>query len=138
MQLSLVKAIKRSTKKEIKPLETELENIKNRKEYPLSVDDILEDNVISSVFPNICYLLKLFVLVPVSEVVAERGFSKMKLTLPDKPTWLDNKSLDTLMIIQQCNIGTRSSATNSRDMQETPSEINISWGYLLYLGVCFI
>ena len=86
MQLSLVKAIKRSTKKEIKPLETELENIKNRKEYPLSVIVILEDNVISSVFPNICYFLKLFVLVPVSEVVAERGFSKMKLTPPDKST----------------------------------------------------
>ena len=41
-QLSLVKANKRSTNKEIKWLETELENIKNRKTHPLSVKDILE------------------------------------------------------------------------------------------------
>ena len=46
---------------------------------------------ISSAFPSICYLLKLFVLVPMSEAVVERGFSKMKLTLTDKPTRLDNK-----------------------------------------------
>ena len=64
-QLSLVKANKRSTNKEIKWLETELENIKNRKGHPLSVMDILEDNIVSSVFPSIRYLLKLFVLVPV-------------------------------------------------------------------------
>ena len=64
-QLSLVKANKRSTNKEIKWLETELENIKNRKGHPLSVTDILEDNIVSSVFPSIRYLLKLFVLVPV-------------------------------------------------------------------------
>ena len=64
-QLSLVKANKRSTNKKIKWLETELENIKNRKGHPLSVTDILEDNIVSSVFPSIRYLLKLFVLVPV-------------------------------------------------------------------------
>ena len=64
-QLSLVKANKRSTNKEIKWLETELENIKNRKGHPLSVTDILEDNIVSSVFSSIRYLLKLFVLVPV-------------------------------------------------------------------------
>ena len=46
-QLSLVKANKRSTNKEIKWLETELENIKNRKGHPLSVTDILEDNIVS-------------------------------------------------------------------------------------------
>ena len=64
-QLSLVKANKRSTNKEIKWLETELENIKNRKGHPLSVTDILEDNIVSSVFSSIRYLSKLFVLVPV-------------------------------------------------------------------------
>ena len=50
-QLSLVKVNKRSTNKEIKWLETELENIKNRKEHPLSVNDILEDNVYFLLFP---------------------------------------------------------------------------------------
>ena len=86
VQLSLVKANKRSTNKEIKQLEIELENIKNRKEHPLSVNDILEENLASSAFPSIRYLLKLFVLVPMSEAVVERGFSKMKLTLTDKRT----------------------------------------------------
>ena len=45
-QLSLVKANKRSTNKEIKWLETDLENIKNRNEHPLSINNIVEDNVI--------------------------------------------------------------------------------------------
>ena len=55
-KLSLVKANKSSTKKEIKSLKTELENIKNRKEHPLSIYNILEDNIVSSAFPSICYL----------------------------------------------------------------------------------
>ena len=55
-KLSLVKANKSSTKKEIKSLKTKLENIKNRKEHPLSVNNILEDNIVSSAFPSICYL----------------------------------------------------------------------------------
>ena len=55
-KLSLVKANKSSTKKEIKSLKIELENIKNRKEHPLSVNNILEDNIVSSAFPSICYL----------------------------------------------------------------------------------
>ena len=103
-QLCLVKASKRSTNKEIKWLETELENIKNRKEHPLSVNDILEDNVVSSAFPSIRYLLKLFVLVPMSEAVVEREFSKMKLTLTDKRTRLDNKNLDAQMRMSFNNV----------------------------------
>ena len=100
-QLSLVKANKRSTKKELKSLETELENIENRKEHPLSVNDILED-VVSSTFPNIRYLLKLFVLVPMSEAVAQRGFSK--LTLTNKRQRLDNKSLGALIRMSYNNV----------------------------------
>ena len=56
VKLSFLKVHKSSTKKEIKSLETELENIKNRKEHPLSVNDILQDNVLSSAFPSIRYL----------------------------------------------------------------------------------
>ena len=78
VKLSLVKANKSSKQKEIKSLGTELENIKNRKEHPLSV------NIVSSAFPSICYLLRLFVLVPMSETVVERGFSKMKSTLTEQ------------------------------------------------------
>ena len=83
-KLSLVKAIKSITKKEIKSLKTELESIKNRNEHPLSVNNILVDNVVSSAFLSNHYLLKLFVLVPMSEAGIESGFSKMKLTLTDK------------------------------------------------------
>ena len=79
VKLSLVKANKSSKQKEIKSLGTELENIKNRKEHPLSVN-----NIVSSAFPSICYLLRLFVLVPMSETVVERGFSKMKSTLTEQ------------------------------------------------------
>ena len=80
----------------------QLENIKNRKEHSLSVNDILEDNVVSSTFPSILYLLNLFALAPMSEAVVERGFSNMKLT--DKQTLLDNKSLDTLMRMSFNNV----------------------------------
>ena len=87
----------------------------------------LEDNVVSSAFPSIHYLLKLFVSVPMSEAVIERGFSKIKLTLTDMQTQLNNKSLDALMRMsfKKWNIGSRSSATNSRDTEETAPKKNI-------------
>ena len=78
-EIKSCKGNKSSTKKEIKSLETELENIKNSREHPLSINDILEDNIVSSDFPSIRYLLKLFVLVPMSEAVVERGFSKNEI-----------------------------------------------------------
>ena len=55
----------------------------------------LEDNIVSSAFPSIHYLLKLFVSVPMSEAVIERRFPKIKLTLTDTQTQLNN--LDALM-----------------------------------------
>ena len=39
-----------------------------------------------------------------SEAVVERGFSKMKLTLTDMQTRLDNKSLDALMRMSFNNV----------------------------------
>ena len=39
-----------------------------------------------------------------SEAVVEIGFSKMKLTLTDKRTQLDNKSLDALMRMSFNNV----------------------------------
>ena len=41
-------------------------------------------------------------------------------------------------VIKQRNIGTRSSATNSRALEETMPKKNIIWGYIVYQGVCFI
>ena len=44
-------------------------------EHPLSANNILEDNIVSILaFPSIHYLLKLFMLVPMSEAVIKRGF----------------------------------------------------------------
>ena len=58
-----------------------------------------------------------------SEAVVERVFSKMKLILTNKRTRLDNNSLDAAL--DKRNIGTRSSAKNSRDMEETMPKKNI-------------
>ena len=43
----------------------------------LSVEDLLKDTVVETVFPNIRRLLKISILISSSEVVVERGFSKM-------------------------------------------------------------
>ena len=52
-----------------------------------------------SVFPNIQKLLCLYVLIPQSEAVVERGFLKMKLIMTNKCTRLEPDSLDSLMRI---------------------------------------
>ena len=43
-------------------------------------------------------------LVPTSEAVVQREFSKMKLTLTDMRTWLDNKSLGALIRMSYKNV----------------------------------
>ena len=55
--------------------------------------------MVESTFPNIGKLLRLYVLIPQSEAVVERGFSKMKLIMTDKRTRLEPESLDFLMRI---------------------------------------
>ena len=66
---------------------------------PVTALDLLDDNVVESVFLNIQKLLRLYVLIPQSEAVVERGFSKMKLIMTDKPIRLEPESLDSLMRI---------------------------------------
>ena len=73
--------------------------IQNKQKEPLTTKELLNDTVVSSAFPTIRYLLKLFILVPMSEAIVEQGFSKMKLIMSDKRTRLDDKSLDALMRI---------------------------------------
>ena len=85
--------------KNIKIAEEELLGIQNKQKEPLTTKELLNDSVVSSAFPTIRYLLKLFILVPMSEAIVERGFSKMKLIMTDKRTRLDDKSLDALMRI---------------------------------------
>ena len=78
--------------------------MKNRQEHPLSINDILEDNNVPLAFPNTHYLLKLSVLVSMSDAAIKRGFSKIKLTLTDKRIQLGNKSLDALMKMSFNNV----------------------------------
>ena len=78
-------------KKNIKIAEEELSGMQNKQKEPVTTKESLNDNVVSSAFPTICYLLKLLILVPILEtIVVERGFSKMKLIMSNKPTSLDD------------------------------------------------
>ena len=77
-------------KKNIKIAEEELSGMQNKQKEPLTTKESLNDNVVSSAFPTICYLLKLLILVPILETIVERGFSKMKLIVSNKPTILDD------------------------------------------------
>ena len=77
-------------KKNVKIAEEELSGMQNKQKEPLTTKESLNDNVVSSAFPTICYLLKLLILVPILETIVERGFSKMKLIMSNKPTILDD------------------------------------------------
>ena len=77
-------------KKNIKIAEEELSGMQNKQKEPLTTKESLNDNVVSSAFPTICYLLKLLILVLILETIVERGFSKMKLIMSNKPTILDD------------------------------------------------
>ena len=103
-QLRLAEANKTTKQKKLKSIKNDIENIKIKKMHPLEVGALLKDNVVSSAFPNIRQLLKFYILVPMSEAVVERGFSKMKLILTEKRTRLDNESLDALMRISFNNV----------------------------------
>ena len=87
---------------EIKATEREIVETKGKYLAPVNTLDLLDDSVVESVFPNIRKLLRLYVLIPQSEAVVERGFSKMKLIMTDKRTRLEPESLDSLMRIS-CN-----------------------------------
>ena len=87
------------SKKSTKAIESEISSLHEKIKIPLNVFDVLKDSVIESAFPNICYLVKLLAIVPMSEAVVERGFSNMKLIMTDQRTRLDEKSLDAFIRI---------------------------------------
>ena len=66
---------------------------------PLSVEDLLQDSVIETVFPSIQQLLKIYVLIPKSEAIAVTGFSKMGQIVTKKHTAQDDNNLEMLMHI---------------------------------------
>ena len=77
--------------------EQELSNIKKKMEDPVKVEDVLKDNIIETVFPDIQRLLRIYICMPQSEAIVEDGFLKMNLILTKKQTALDNDTLDALM-----------------------------------------
>ena len=70
-----------------------------RKSNPLSFEDLLQDNIVETVFPNVWCLMKIYVLIPMSEAFGERGFSKMGQIITKKGIALDNNSLEIWMCI---------------------------------------
>ena len=66
-----------------------LQVIHEKKQAPLTVDDLLSDLVIEVAFPNIRKLLLISLLVLQSEAVVERGFSCMNMVMTDKGANLD-------------------------------------------------
>ena len=87
------------SKKSTKAIESEISSLHEKIKIPLNRFDVLKDSVIESAFPNICYLVKLLAIVPMSEAVVEHRFSNMKLIMTDQRTCLNEKSLDTFMCI---------------------------------------
>ena len=92
-------AQKYKSQSDIKVIESQLSEAKKKTSFPITALELLSDNVLESAFPNIRRLLSLYVLIPQSEAVVERGFSRMKTIMTDKRTNLDPKSLEALMRI---------------------------------------
>ena len=65
----LADAQKYKTRKQMKKIEDELNAVMKKKESPLNVKDILQDSVVETAFPNVQRLLKIYVLMPMSEVL---------------------------------------------------------------------
>ena len=72
-----------------------------RKSNSLSVKDLLWDNVVETAFPNVQHLMKIYVLMPLSEATVEREFCKMGKIMTKKHTALDDNSSETLMHISK-------------------------------------
>ena len=81
----------------MKAIEVELSEIKKKMCSPVAIENLLDDTVLSTAFPTIWRLLKVYVIIPFSEVVVERGFSKMNLIMTKKRCPLDSINLETLM-----------------------------------------
>ena len=56
----------------MKEIEDELSLITEKVHNPLSVKDLLQDSVIETAFPIIQRLLKIYILIPLSEAIVER------------------------------------------------------------------
>ena len=98
-KFNLFNAQKYKTRKQLKEIEHGLSLIPEKVHNPLSVEDLVKDSVIETTFPSIQRLLKMYVLIPMSEDIVERGFSKIGIIVMKKHTALDDNSLEILMHI---------------------------------------
>ena len=57
----------------MRELEDKLHIIAKKVIDPLSIEDLLKDTVVETAFPNIRWLPKIYILIPSSEPVVERG-----------------------------------------------------------------
>ena len=101
--LALTEAKKYKSQKAMKEIERELQVIQEKKQSPLTVNDLLGDLVIEAAFPTIRKLLLLYLLVPQSEAVVERCFPCMKMIMTDNRTNLDSESLEALIRLSHRN-----------------------------------
>ena len=83
----------------MKVIKVELSQIKRKMCNPVVVKNLLDDTVLSTAFPTIWRSLKVYVIIPFSKAVVERGFSKMNLIMTKKRCSLDSVNLDALMRI---------------------------------------
>ena len=81
----------------MKAIEAELLERKKKMCSPVAVENLLDNTVLSAAFPTIQRLLKVYAVIPFSEAVVERGFSKMNLIMTKKRCSLDSINLDALM-----------------------------------------
>ena len=82
-------------------LQKELEHLNTKTENPVLVEHLLRDIVAESTFPNVRRLLIIYLLLPHTETIVERGFSKMSQIMTKKRCSLDDNSLDLLMCISR-------------------------------------
>ena len=90
-KLLVVSADKYATKKSMKIIENEITETKKKIDEPVLVEDLLADKTIAVTFPNIRRLLSIYILIPHSEAVVERGFSLMGQIMTKKRCALDDK-----------------------------------------------
>ena len=84
--LALKEAKKYKSQKIMKEIERELQVIQEKKQSPITVDDLIGNSVVEAAFLNIRKLLLLYLLVLQSEAVIERAFSYMKMIMTGKRT----------------------------------------------------
>ena len=65
--------------------------------FPITAESLLKDGVVEAAFPKIRRLLKLYIIIPHSEAVVERTFSRMGLIMTKEQCPLEDRSLDMLM-----------------------------------------